>query len=258
VVGIVKEIVNILTDKNNLDALIDAAIAILTELSKALVDNLPELVEAALTLITRLVEYLLDPENIDKLVTASFEIIVNLAKALVDSIWKIGEACGQIVKKIVDELGLGEYWEAGMKVIDEFMGGVKEKWESWKKWWEGFGEAVYDYLHGTGGDEPLIDESAVWKDPRYSAKGGVFTVPTRAIIGENGAEVVLPLETNTGWMDMLAAKLASIGGSGMNIGTITVTVNGTENAGIETVQAIDEALRQYQLMMTRGTGGVSW
>jgi hypothetical protein len=57
---------------------------------------------------------------------------------------------------------------------------------------------------------------------------------------------------------MLAAKLASIGGSGMNIGTITVTVNGTENAGIETVQAIDEALRQYQLMMTRGTGGVSW
>jgi phage-related minor tail protein len=259
VVGIIKEIVNILTDKNNLDALIDAAIAILTELSKALVDNLPELVDAALTLITRLVEYLLDPENIDKLVTASFEIIVNLAKALVDSIWKIGEACGQIVKKIVDALGLGEYWEAGMKVIDEFMGGVKEKWESWKKWWEGFGEAVYDYLHGTGGDEPLIDESAVWKDPRYSAKGGVFTVPTRAIIGENGAEVVLPLENNTGWMDILAAKLAAIGGSGMNIGTITVNVSGgTENAGIETVQAIDEALRQYQLMMTRGTGGVSW
>lgn len=258
VVGIIKEIVNILTDKNNLDALIDAAIAILTELSKALVDNLPELVDAALTLITRLVEYLLDPENIDKLVTASFEIIVNLAKALVDSLWKIGEACGQIVKKIVDALGLGEYWEAGMKVIDEFMGGVKEKWESWKKWWEGFGEAVYDYLHGTGGDEPLIDESAVWKDPRYSAKGGVFTVPTRAIIGENGAEVVLPLENNTGWMDMLAAKLAAIGGSGMNIGTITVNVSGTENAGIETVQAIDEALRQYQLMMTRGTGGVSW
>ena len=258
VVGIIKEIVNILTDKNNLDALIDAAIAILTELSKALVDNLPELVDAALTLITRLVEYLLDPENIDKLVTASFEIIVNLAKALVDSLWKIGEACGQIVKKIVDALGLGEYWEAGMDVIDKFMGGVKQKWDEWKHWWEGFGEAVYDYLHGTGGDEPLIDESKVWKDPRYSAKGGVFTVPTRAIIGENGAEVVLPLENNTGWMDILAAKLAAIGGSGMNIGAITVNVTGTENAGMETVQSIDEALRQYQLMMVRGTGGVSW
>ena len=258
VVGIIKEIVNILTDKNNLDALIDAAIAILTELSKALVDNLPELVDAALTLITRLAEYLLDPENIDKLVTASFEIIVNLAKALVDSLWKIGEAVGQIVEKIVDALGLGEYWEAGMDVIDKFMGGVVEKWNQWKKWWEGFGEAVYDYLHGTGGDEPLIDESQVWKDPRYSAKGGIFTVPTRAIIGENGAEVVLPLENNTGWMDMLAAKLAAIGGSGMNIGTITVNVTGPENAGMETVQSIDEALRQYQLMMVRGTGGVSW
>lgn len=258
VVGIIKEIVNILTDKNNLDALIDAAIAILTELSKALVDNLPELVEAALTLVTRLVEYLFDPKNIDKLATAAFEIIVNLAKALVDSLWKIGEAVGEIVKKIVDALGLGEYWEAGMDVIDKFMGGVVEKWNQWKKWWEGFGEAVYDYLHGTGGDEPLIDESKVWKDPRYSAKGGVFTVPTRAIIGENGAEVVLPLENNTGWMDILAAKLAAIGGSGMNIGTITVNVTGTENAGMETVQAIDEALREYQLLMVRGTGGVSW
>lgn len=258
VVGIVKEIVNILTDKNNLDALIDAAIAILTELSKALVDNLPELVEAALTLITKLCEYLFDPENIDKLLTAGFEIVANLANALVGALGKIGDAVGQIVKKIVDALGLGEYWEAGMDVIDKFMGGVVEKWNQWKKWWEGFGEAVYDYLHGTGGDEPLIDESKVWKDPRYSAKGGVFTVPTRAIIGENGAEVVLPLENNTGWMDILAAKLAAIGGSGMNIGTITVNVTGTENAGMETVQAIDEALREYQLLMVRGTGGVSW
>lgn len=259
VVGIIKEIVNILTDKKNLDALIDAAIAILTELSKALVDNLPELVEAALTLITKLCEYLFDPENIDKLLTAGFEIVVNLANALVGALGKIGEAVGEIVKKIVDALGLGEYWEAGMDVIDKFMGGVVEKWNQWKKWWEGFGEAVYDYLHGTGGDEPLIDESKVWNDPRYSAKGGVFTVPTRAIIGENGAEVVLPLENNTGWMDILAAKLAAIGGSGMNIGTITVNVSGnTENAGIETVQAIDEALREYQLLMVRGTGGVSW
>lgn len=258
VIGIIKEIVKILTDPNTLDRLIDAAIAILTELSAALVDNLPELVGAAMDLIVGLCSYLLDPENIDKLVTAAFEIIVNLAKAIVDSLWKIGEAVGDIVKKIVDCLGLGEYWEAGMDVIDKFMGGVKQKWDEWKHWWEGFGEAVYDYLHGTGGDEPLIDESAVWTPDRHSARGGIFRVPTRTIIGENGAEAVLPLEQNTGWMDILAAKIASVGGGGFNIGDINVYVTGNQDAGMLAIQQIDQALREYQLSQVRGIGGVSW
>lgn len=41
------------------------------------------------------------------------------------------------------------------------------------------------------------------------ATGGVVTSPTRALIGEEGREVVLPLDTNTEWMDILADKLAS-------------------------------------------------
>lgn len=41
------------------------------------------------------------------------------------------------------------------------------------------------------------------------AKGGITYRPTYAQIGEAGKEAVLPLENNTGWMDMLADKLAS-------------------------------------------------
>lgn len=39
------------------------------------------------------------------------------------------------------------------------------------------------------------------------AVGGVVSRPTVAQIGENGAEAVVPLEKNTGWIDMLASKL---------------------------------------------------
>jgi len=39
------------------------------------------------------------------------------------------------------------------------------------------------------------------------AKGGIISTPTRAIIGEQGREAVLPLENNTEWMDMLAERL---------------------------------------------------
>lgn len=42
------------------------------------------------------------------------------------------------------------------------------------------------------------------------AKGGIVDGATHAIIGEAGKEAVLPLENNTGWMDDLAMKLASI------------------------------------------------
>lgn len=49
------------------------------------------------------------------------------------------------------------------------------------------------------------------------AKGGIVNNPGRgvpAIVGEAGAEAVLPLERNTGWMDILADKISAKGGAG--------------------------------------------
>lgn len=42
----------------------------------------------------------------------------------------------------------------------------------------------------------------------YLATGGIITKPTTAVVGESGAEAVLPLENNTGWMDKLAGVFA--------------------------------------------------
>lgn len=53
------------------------------------------------------------------------------------------------------------------------------------------------------------------------AHGGIVRSATNAIIGEAGKEAVLPLERNTGWMDMLAERLAEKGGG--------VTVNQTNH-----------------------------
>lgn len=54
------------------------------------------------------------------------------------------------------------------------------------------------------------------------ANGGVVRRATGAIIGEDGAEAVVPLEHNTKWMDALAERLADKIGGG-------VTVNQTNN-----------------------------
>ena len=43
------------------------------------------------------------------------------------------------------------------------------------------------------------------------ATGGIATSPTTALIGEAGKEAVLPLENNTGWMDVLAERIGADG-----------------------------------------------
>ena len=43
----------------------------------------------------------------------------------------------------------------------------------------------------------------------YLAKGGLIDSPTLSMIGEAGKEVVLPLENNTGALDLIANRLVS-------------------------------------------------
>ena len=61
------------------------------------------------------------------------------------------------------------------------------------------------------------------------ARGGIVNNPGRGVqatIGEAGREAVLPLDKNTGWMDMLAERLAQrVNGSGQMVQTI-ITLDG--------------------------------
>lgn len=63
------------------------------------------------------------------------------------------------------------------------------------------------------------------------AKGGIVPYATYAMIGEQGKEAVLPLENNTGWMDMLADRLADrIGGGFGGRIEVPVIIDGREIA----------------------------
>ena len=56
-----------------------------------------------------------------------------------------------------------------------------------------------------GGNQP--------ENPNRFALGGVVSSPMLAMVGEQGREAIMPLERNTGWIDELAGKLASVMGS---------------------------------------------
>lgn len=76
-------------------------------------------------------------------------------------------------------------------------------------------------------------------------------------VAEKGEEVLLPLDSNTGWMDKLADRLGSrMNGVIIQFGDIVV--HGSEDVGNKVVGQLDTALRQYQVMQQRGIGGVGW
>lgn len=252
---IITALINGLLSEDSLNAMIDALPEIVENIVDILIDSIDLLLDAAVKIIEALCDYFFEPENLAKIIDATLKIIVKIVEGIIEAVWKIGKAAYEIIDKLVGTLS--ECWDqlkqAGRDILDNIMDGVVEKWNDWVSWWENIGGYIYDKLHPgddgadfpTGGTVPAM------------AVGGIVTAPTRALIGENGAEVILPLENNTHWMDILAAKISGAGGAGVTIGEINVTVSDANSVGIgqRIVEQIDIALRDYQIQQARGYGG---
>ena len=53
---------------------------------------------------------------------------------------------------------------------------------------------------------------------KKTATGGIVTRAQTRIVGEDGAEAIVPLERNTQWIDAVAAKVVNAMGAGGNSG----------------------------------------
>ena len=71
------------------------------------------------------------------------------------------------------------------------------------------------------------------------ATGGIAINSTLANIGENGREAVLPLDNNTGWMDMLADRIAARNANPTKV----ILKVGERELGEATIQAINQNTR---------------
>lgn len=253
---IITALVEGLLSPDSVNAMAEALPEIVENICDILIDSIDLLLDAAVKLIEALCDYFFEPANLAKIIDATFKIVVKLVEGIIKAVWKLGEAAFEIYNTLIDALAAGwdKLKQAGSDMVDRIMDGVKEKWDSWVSWWEDIGGYIYDKLH-PGGDG-LLDFGG-GEEPAM-ATGGLVTRPTRALIGEAGAEVVLPLERNTHWMDILAEKISGSGGAGVTIGEINVDVRGVgeaENIGYRIVAKIDEALSSYQVQQARGYGG---
>ena len=251
---IIDALIEGLLSPDSLNAMIAALPEIVTNIVDILIDSVDLLLDAAVAIIEALMDYFFDPDNLATIVKATFDILVKLVEGLIAAVWKLGEAASEIITSLCNKLeeGWEDIKEAGRDLISQLMAGVTEKWNEWTSWWEGLGEYIYDTLHPSVEDG--VDESKVLPKAPAMAIGGIVTRPTRALIGENGAEAIIPLERNTGWVDLLADRINGAG-SGNNF---YITVNAPTGNANDIVAAIDVALRDLQISQARGIGGTAW
>lgn len=255
---IIDALIDGLLSPESINAMIEALPEIVENIVDILIDSVDLLLDAAVKIIEALMDYFFEPENLEKIVKATFEILVKLVEGIIAAAWKLGEAAANIIDTLCDKIGEGfeKIVQAGRDIIDNLMAGVKEKWDEWSSWWEGIGEKIAGYFGGDP-DGNGVNDDKVWTYEPAMAVGGIVTRPTRALIGENGAEAVIPLERNTGWIDILADRLAAAGG-GSGGGTYYITVNAPTGNAPDIVRALDVAFRNQQIAQARSVGGTAW
>lgn len=131
---------------DNVDLLIDAAIALIIGLADGLIEALPKLIEKAPEIVIKLAEAII--RNAPKIIEAAVSLIFKLVEGIVSGWGKIIEVGGQLVEKVKSGFSQkvqdAKNW--GRDIIQNFINGIKEKWESLKQTVKNVAQTVKDFL----------------------------------------------------------------------------------------------------------------
>lgn len=164
-----------LSDPNTLVPLLDAAIEIILALVEGILYSLPTLLDQADVIISNLLDALI--VAVPKLLNAAKEIVAMLVAGIVDNLDKILALGVTLVMKIAEGIytwghklyttavdavteikdgfseGIQAAKEWGSDLIDNFIGGIKEKWENLKNTITEMAQMVQDFI---GFSEPKM------------------------------------------------------------------------------------------------------
>lgn len=126
------EIVDTLTNPENIGAVIDAALAIIVALAEGIIDAIPRLVEAAPELIGNLITAIV--ANLPKIMEAGIEILVALVDGILKTMPQLSAAVLKLVMEVAQGIGthLPEILLTGVQIIMALI--------------EGFLKAVPDFI----------------------------------------------------------------------------------------------------------------
>ena len=143
IMDVILQIVDTLTDPENLSNLLQAALSIITQLAWGLVDSIPALIDSVMTLIENIVTFLIDPANLAMLVQAAIELVVALGMGLIQAIPKLMLAVPKLIAGIVGYFLNYDWGSLGTNLVDGFKRGIQNAWNSLTRWFKNlFGDLV--------------------------------------------------------------------------------------------------------------------
>ena len=189
----------------------------------------PELADAVKTGRTEYGSFVDDLEKSQGVVNTTYEQTQDAFDKVAIKIQDVKTQFYEFVSDLLEEYGpeLEQAFSIIGDAIKTILGFAAELLKTLEKifgWIAKLGQTKSDWITGDDKFRKLVEEQAgknftdeEWKTYLSDngvklARGGIVHGATQAIIGEHGAEVVMPLENNTEWIDKLAEKLGGRGG----------------------------------------------
>ena len=230
IVDVILKIVEVLTDSNVLQSLLDAAFVIIEELAWGIGDALPKLTGAITEIIEEIVAILLKPENTERLLSSSLQIILAIGTGLINSLPQLARHVVRLISTIVAQFKDADWAELGKNLVEGFEDGIENAWGEMKKWFEGLFDDLIGIAKGILG---IASPSKVFKK-----MGGFTAEGFGAGFDDEFAHVKDDMEDALNFDDASVGINASIrkvgagaaGGAfgGTSIGNITIHVNGAK------------------------------
>lgn len=209
---VVVDIAKMLTEPDTLVSLIMAGVDLMVALIEGLADAIPLLIEAAPMIIENLVKALI--LLIPKLWDAAKRLVEALGRGIVNTFYALGNAISELWSMVKEafhsRIESAKTW--GKDLIDNFIGGIKEKWEAFKETLSGLANTVKDFLGFSVPEKGPLHEWAT-NNPGYDMVE-LFTEgmkdATPDLEAELSQNVAMPM------LDMMNASMNASVNSGVN------------------------------------------
>jgi hypothetical protein len=191
-----------------LPQLIQGGIQIVLGLVNGILKALPDIIRAVIKAIPQIVRALV--AALPLLIQGGIQLVVGLIQGIINATPEIIKAVVEAIPMILATLkeSIPQILQAGKDMITGLWNGMKEIFTSIPGKIKDIGKTIGNAAKGLIADIiPGGKSSADYKVDAH-AEGGVVTRPQVGMIGENGAEAVMPLEKNTGWIGKLGKTVA--------------------------------------------------
>ena len=125
-----------------------------------LIDLIPVLVEAAMTINEKMIDALTEPETLFKLVEMAGRLIIAVAGGLLAAVPKLLEGVAKIMSTVVTNITSFDFGKAGSELIGNITSALQGAADKLTTWWDGWSQKIGEYAR-IGWDSVVKTWSAV-------------------------------------------------------------------------------------------------